>query len=105
MKPDNAPNAAPPPTPDGPPLAAGTVIFKPDTTADGPAADDLSADPTSLARFLAEAKAAGKLNHPNVVAIYEISQEGPTHYLVLEYVSGGSLADRLAGEKPMPVLE
>jgi urea transport system substrate-binding protein len=68
-------------------------------------ADYLAADPTSLGRFLAEAKAGGKLSHPNVVAIYEIGQEGPTHFLVLEYVTGGSLADRLAGEKPLPLLE
>ena len=68
-------------------------------------ADYLADDPTSLARFVAEAKAAGKVSHPNVVAIYEIGQEGPTHYLVMEFVTGGSLADRLAGDKPMPVLE
>jgi class 3 adenylate cyclase len=54
-------------------------------------ADHLAADVTALSRFVGEAKAAGKLNHPNVVAIYEICQDGPTTYLVLEYVAGGSL--------------
>ena len=39
-------------------------------------ADHLTADPTARARFLAEAKAAGKINHPNVVAIYEICPPG-----------------------------
>ncbi|HEY1376317.1 MAG TPA: transporter substrate-binding protein [Gemmataceae bacterium] len=68
-------------------------------------ADRLASDPTSLARFLAEARAGGKVNHPNVVAIYEIGQEGPTNYLALEYVAGGSLADRVAGRGPLPVLE
>jgi urea transport system substrate-binding protein len=68
-------------------------------------ADYLSADPTSLGRFLAEAKAGGKLNHPNVVAIYEIGQEAETHYLVLEYVPGGSLADRVAQGGALPALE
>ncbi|HEV3118634.1 MAG TPA: bifunctional serine/threonine-protein kinase/ABC transporter substrate-binding protein, partial [Gemmataceae bacterium] len=67
-------------------------------------ADDLAADASALGRFLAEAKAAGKLNHPNVIAIYEICQEGRTHYLVLEYVPGRSLADRLAGGQ-LSVLE
>jgi urea transport system substrate-binding protein len=67
--------------------------------------DSLAADATSLGRFLAEAKAAGKVNHPNVVAIYEIGQEGPTHYLALEYVPGGSLADRVAGGQPMSPLQ
>jgi urea transport system substrate-binding protein len=67
-------------------------------------ADYLAEDATSLARFLAEAKAAGKVNHPNVVAIYEIAQDGPTHFLVLEFVSGGSLADRV-NSGALPVLE
>ena len=64
-------------------------------------ADHLAADATALSRFLGEAKAAGKLNHPNVVSIYEICQDGPSTYLVLEYVADGSL------EKPrsMSVLE
>ena len=56
---------------------------------------DLSADEASLNRFLAEAKSAGKLNHPNAVTIYEVGREGGTHYLVMEIVSGGSVADRL----------
>src|SRR6516165_2108029 len=68
-------------------------------------ADHLAADASALGRFLAEAKAAGKLNHPNVIAIYEICQQGAMHFLVLEYVPGGSLSDRLAGEQPLTVLE
>jgi urea ABC transporter urea binding protein len=68
-------------------------------------AGHLTTDVAALGRFLAEARAAGRLNHPNVTAIYEIGQERQTHYLVLEYVAGGSLQDRLAGEKPLPVPE
>jgi urea transport system substrate-binding protein len=68
-------------------------------------ADHLAADPSALGRFLAEAKAAGKLNHPNVTAIYEICQEGQTYYLVLEYVPGGSLSDRLQRQESFAVLE
>jgi urea transport system substrate-binding protein len=68
-------------------------------------ADHLTADASALGRFLAEARAAGKLNHPNVIAIHEVCQEGQTHYLVLEYVAGGSLSDRLAGQGPLSVLE
>ena len=56
---------------------------------------ELSADEAALHRFLAEAKSAGKLNHPNTVTIYEIAQEGSTHYLVMEIVSGGSAGDYL----------
>jgi urea transport system substrate-binding protein len=68
-------------------------------------ADHLAGDASTLGRFLAEARAAGKLNHPNVIAIYEVCQEGQAHYLVLEYVAGGSLSDRLVGQQPLPVLE
>jgi serine/threonine protein kinase/ABC-type branched-subunit amino acid transport system substrate-binding protein len=68
-------------------------------------ASHLAADATALGRFLAEARAAGKLNHPNVIAIYEICQDGPTHYLVLEYVPGGSLDDLLRQRRGLSVLE
>jgi urea transport system substrate-binding protein len=64
----------------------------------------LAADDSARGRFLAEAKAAGKLNHPNVTAIYEVCQVGQTYYLVLEYVPGGSLGD-LAGQQPLSALE
>jgi urea transport system substrate-binding protein len=56
---------------------------------------ELSANEVALHRFMVEAKSAGKLSHPNAVTIYEVAQEGPTHYLVMEIVSGGSTADYL----------
>ncbi len=56
---------------------------------------ELSADQRSLERFLTEAKSAGKLSHANAVTIYEVGQEGPIHFLVMELVPGGSAADRL----------
>ncbi len=56
---------------------------------------ELSVDEVVLGRFLAEAKSAGKLNHPNIVTIYEVAQDGPTHYLVMEVVSGGSAEEHL----------
>ncbi len=68
-------------------------------------ADHLATDEPALGRFLAEAKAVGKFSHPNVVAIHEICQEGAAYYLVLEYAAGGSLDDRLAGGRPLPVLD
>lgn len=66
---------------------------------------DLSADESSLHRFLDEAKSAGKLNHPNAVTIYEVGQEGFSHYLVMEIVSGGSAADRLENGEAYSVSE
>ncbi len=52
-------------------------------------------DAAALQRFQVEARTAGKLSHPNVVTVYEIGQEGLTHYLVQEFVEGESAAGHL----------
>ena len=65
---------------------------------------ELSADETALARFLSEAKAAGKLAHPNAVGIYEVDQEGDLYYLVMEYVSGGTIAEEVERAGALSVL-
>jgi len=52
-------------------------------------------DPDFVARFYAEGKAAGKLNHPNIVAAYDVGQAGEFHYFVMEYVEGRSVWDDL----------
>ena len=57
--------------------------------------EEVSENSVNLQRFLSEAKAAGKLNHPNAVAIYEVGQEGNHYYLVMEFVTGGSVADQM----------
>ena len=66
---------------------------------------ELSADQVALNRFLAEAKSAGKLNHPNTITIHEIAEEGATYYLVMEIVSGGSAGDHLEKDGAYPVPE
>jgi urea transport system substrate-binding protein len=68
-------------------------------------AGHLASNAIALDRFLAEAKAAGKLNHPNVTAIYEIGQENGIYFLVLEFVPGGSLSQRLQKPEPISVIE
>ena len=68
-------------------------------------AEHLASDETALARFLSEARAAGQLNHPNVASIYEVGEEGNVHFLVMEFVPGGSLADRLEQQGPLSLLD
>jgi ABC-type branched-subunit amino acid transport system substrate-binding protein len=67
--------------------------------------EELAEDEKALARFLAEAKAAGKLNHPNVVSIYEIGQEGHAYFLVMELIPGGCVSDGVDRLHAYPVLE
>jgi len=51
-----------------------------------------------LARFRREAKAIAALRHPNILTIYDYGEEQGIAYIVMEYVPGGSLKDRLTGE-------
>jgi len=48
------------------------------------------------ARFLNEARAAGRLAHPNIVSVHDYGEAGDTAYITMEYVRGESLAARLA---------
>lgn len=59
-----------------------------------------SGDDAFLERFLREAQAAASLSHPNIVGIYDIGQDGDSHYLVMEYVEGRSLKELIAEEAP-----
>ncbi|MEZ5325901.1 MAG: serine/threonine-protein kinase [Verrucomicrobiales bacterium] len=56
-------------------------------------------NPEFSARFEREAKAMAKLNHPNIVTIYDHGEVGELHYLVMERMDGGSLADEIASKK------
>ena len=61
-------------------------------------------DPERLARFQREAKMLAALNHPNIATIYGLEQSDGTHYLVMELVSGETLADA-SSERAVPVEE
>ena len=59
------------------------------------------AGPDRAARFLAEADVIATLRHPNIVRVYEVGQHKGLPYLALEYVEGGTLAERL-DRQPQP---
>jgi hypothetical protein len=51
------------------------------------------ADPDRKRRFLQEARAASKLNHPNIVTLHDMANDGGVDYLVMEYVAGKTLKE------------
>jgi serine/threonine protein kinase len=57
----------------------------------------IEAGPKKLARFRAEAATIARLQHPNIVQIYDVGEVAGRPYIVLELVSGGSLAEYLRG--------
>src|SRR5207249_2837722 len=66
--------------------------------------EHLSADPGRRARFEREARAISGLSHPNICALFDIGDQDGIHYVVLEYLEGRTLVDRLA-KGPLPVSE
>jgi Tol biopolymer transport system component len=79
----------------------GEVYLARDTRLDRPVAikalpAHLAADPDRLARFQREAKVLASLNHPGIGAIYGLETANGHQYLILEFIEGETLADRLA---------
>jgi hypothetical protein len=61
-----------------------------------------SASSAERARFRTEAEAVARLQHPNIVQIFEVGEQAGCPYLALEFVGGGSLAQQLAGKPMVP---
>jgi serine/threonine-protein kinase len=59
-------------------------------------ADTIAGDPEFVARFRREARTAAGLSHPNLVGVYDYSEEGERPYLVMQFVPGEDLASLLA---------
>ena len=55
------------------------------------------------ARFYQEARAAGRLSHPNIVTIYDVGRTGDIAYIAMEYLHGRELRDVLNENKTLPV--
>ena len=68
---------------------------------------NMSEDPAEMAeyeaRFYQEARAAGGLNHTNIVTVYDIGNSGNIAYMAMELLAGRELKDLMAGGKKLPV--
>ncbi|OGD17267.1 MAG: hypothetical protein A2V76_06575 [Candidatus Aminicenantes bacterium RBG_16_63_14] len=64
-------------------VAVKTIRF--DTSPDGPVKEEM------LNRVIREAKAAGRLNHPNIITIYDVIRESDLTFIVMQYVAGQTL--------------
>jgi WD40 repeat protein/tRNA A-37 threonylcarbamoyl transferase component Bud32 len=60
------------------------------------------ANPTIVERFQREARAAARLAHPNIVAVYDADEVGGTHFFAMEYVEGTDLAKLVKQQGPLP---
>src|SRR5436190_24181651 len=66
--------------------------------------EHLSADPQLRARLDREARAISSLNHPHICILYDVGHQDGIDFLVLEYLEGRTLADRIA-TGPLPLSE
>ena len=62
----------------------------------------LGDDDEFAARFVREARAAARLSHPNVVAVYDQGDDAGTVFLAMELITGHTLRDTITKESPMP---
>jgi eukaryotic-like serine/threonine-protein kinase len=66
---------------------------------------DISDDPDQLERFRREARAVARLSHPHVVTVIDFGEDDGTPYIVLEYVEGETLKERIRRLGRLPVAE
>jgi serine/threonine protein kinase len=68
-------------------------------------ADELARDPVIVERFIREAQIEAHLQHPNIVKVFDISTKGDFQFLVMPYVEGENLDERIKRLNPMDPLE
>lgn len=64
---------------------------------------DLAREQRNLDFFLREARSAAKLEHPNIVHVYNFGQENGSYFIVMSYVEGKSLQELVAEKGPLPI--
>jgi eukaryotic-like serine/threonine-protein kinase len=87
----------------------GEVYLAEDTNLDSKVAikclpPESTADEPAKKRLIREAKAAAKLDHPNICPIHEVAEEDGTSFIVMQYVEGETLAVRIQ-RKPLELKE
>jgi hypothetical protein len=68
-------------------------------------ADALAGSTTARQRFVREARAAAAVSHDHVVGIYAVEDTGPVPYLVMQFVGGKTLQDKIDQTGPLPLAE
>ncbi|WP_298706234.1 protein kinase domain-containing protein, partial [uncultured Veillonella sp.] len=64
---------------------------------------NFAGDEEFVAKFKREAQAAGKLNHPNIVSMYDVGFDQGYNYIVMEYVEGQTLKEYIVNHKQISV--
>ena len=65
--------------------------------------EQFKSDTEFINRFHREAQAAARLSHPNIVNIFDVGVTGEAHYIVMEYVPGSTLKDKIKQEGHLSV--
>jgi len=66
---------------------------------------DLARDQRNIEFFMREARSAARLDHPNIVHIYNFGEENGVYFIIMSYVDGQSLSDLILEKGPLPVEE
>ena len=64
--------------------------------------NEISWNPNMVSRFEQEARSAASLNHPHVCAVYDVGRQDGIEYLVMEYLKGETLAERIEKQTITP---